>query len=454
MEPITFAEAVQAMSAGATATTEAPFTGICTDTRHGALGALFFALPGENADGHEYVARAFEAGALAAVVNYALPEVTGPQLVVADTLIALGDLARHYRRRFTLPVIGVTGSVGKTSTKEMISSALRGRFNTLANEKNFNNEIGVPLTLFALDSSHRAAVVEMGMRGRGEIARLAEIAEPTFGVITNIGLSHIERLGSRDEIALAKRELFEALPAGGTAVFCADDDYAAFLDDYARENAQAVTFGLQAEADFRAANVTFAPDGGSRFTVNGQPFVLHAPGVHHIANAACACAVAASLGIPLEEVAAQLETFRSPAMRMEAVELSNGVLLLNDAYNAAPDSMHAALQTLTLLAGGRRTVAILGDMKELGDYSSEAHQFVGDLAAQQDVDLLVTVGEAAQEIADTALSTLGEERIFNFPDTDTAAQKVGMLLQLHDVVLVKGSRAMEMERIVRALQAL
>jgi UDP-N-acetylmuramoyl-tripeptide--D-alanyl-D-alanine ligase len=426
-------------------------TSVCTDTRSLAPGAVFLALRGENSDGHEYVARAFELGAAAAVVERTMKGVAGPQLVVPDSLAALGRLARHYRDRFSIPIVAVTGSVGKTSTRQMVAAALGARFKVLASDKNFNNEIGVPHTLFGLDSSHTAAVIEMGMRGAGQIADLCAIARPTVGLVTNVGLSHIELLGSREGIARAKAELLESVPTDGLAVIPAGDDYAALLREAAGQR-PVRTFGVRQTADFRATDITFDADGSSRFLVNGTHFTIHAPGVHHIVNACAASAVSDALGIPLAEVAAQLATFRAPAMRMETTELNESVTVLNDAYNAAPDSMRAALETLALMAAGRRTVAILGDMRELGAWSEGAHSAVGDAAAAQRIGLILTVGEASRGIAEAAADGCGST-VVSFPDTEMAADSIPALLHPGDLVLVKGSRAMEMERIVDAITA-
>ncbi|HXG24459.1 MAG TPA: UDP-N-acetylmuramoyl-tripeptide--D-alanyl-D-alanine ligase, partial [Chthonomonadales bacterium] len=290
MEPISIAEAADALRARVIGSAEGRATSISTDTRRGVQGALFFALRGESTDGHQFVAQAFHQGAAGAVVEHEIVGAGAPQLVVADTLEALGNLARFYRRRFDIPVVAVTGSVGKTSTKEMIACALNARYRTLASEKNFNNEIGVPHTLFALEHTHQAAVLEMAMRGPGQIARLAEIARPSVGVITNIGLSHIELLGSRQAIASAKAELLESLPIDGIAVLPADDDYFAFLRD--RCPCPIITFGVEKPADFRASEVTFSEEGAPRFRIHGVEVTLRAPGVHHVVNATAACAAA------------------------------------------------------------------------------------------------------------------------------------------------------------------
>jgi UDP-N-acetylmuramoyl-tripeptide--D-alanyl-D-alanine ligase len=330
----------------------------------------------------------------------------------------------------------------------MIACALGARFKVLAGEKNFNNEIGVPKTLFGLSPEHQAVVIEMAMRGAGQIAWLAEISRPQIGVITNIGISHIELLGSRDNIAAAKAELLDALPEEGLAVLNSDDDYCDFLRS--RCHCPIVTYGVKNDAGFRAVEARFS-DEGSRFHINGVEFRIGAPGVHHVINACAASATASHMGIPLDEVSAKLEDFRAPSMRMESITRADGTTILNDAYNAAPDSMRAALETLQILAGGRRTVAVLGDMRELGDHSTESHRYVGETAGSAGIDLLITVGEAAAGIADGAMERLGPSKIERFADTVTAASQVPSMIRPGDLILVKGSRAMEMEKIVRAL---
>ncbi len=451
MEPISIQQAAQVIGAEIVGASEGEAHGVCTDSRQETLGTLFFALRGETGDGHQYVTEAIRKGAAAAVVERFVEGVEGTQLVVADTLRALGMLGSFYRQRFDIPVVGVTGSVGKTSTKETLACALSAKYRTHASAKNFNNEIGVPLTLFGLEASHQAAVIEMAMRGRGQIAELAEIALPTIGVITNIGVSHIELLGSRDAIAATKAELLESLPAGGMAIIPADDDYADFLRS--RCGCPTRSFGVEKPADFQVTDVRFTKDGHPHFRVNGCPMAIPAPGVHHLANAAAACSVADALGISLEAVAERLRSFRPPAMRMETLLLPDGSILLNDAYNAAPDSMRAALMTLRLTAQGRRarSVAVLGEMRELGEYALEAHRYVGQIVRAERIDLLITVGALAQEIGRAAMQEEEGDRWRAFETTEEAAAGLPALIEPGDCVLVKGSRAMEMEKIVAAL---
>lgn len=457
MEPITLLEAATAISADVSGELTGTFSTVCTDTREGARDSLFFALRGEKSDGHRYVGQALSEGAVAAVVERAVPEAKGPLLIVRDALTALGDLAAWHRRKFELPIVGVTGSVGKTSTKEMIACAISDSYKTLVSSENFNNEIGVPKTLCALHSGHQAAVIEMGMRGTGQIARLADIAGPTIGVVTNVGVSHIALLGSREAIALAKAELLERLPKNGLAVMSADDDFAALLAS--RAPCAVVTCGIHNPATYQAETIGFSAEAHPSFTVSGVPFAVHAPGVHHIMNALFACAVAERLGAQLTDVAGGLQSFRAPTMRMEILELPNGITILNDAYNAAPDSVRAALETLSLLGSDRRrTVAVLGEMRELGEFSHVAHEAVADMAVKCGVQLLVTVGdpesggEFASVIADGAASRIGANSVLRFADSASAAASIAGIARPGDIVLVKGSRALAMERIVAALK--
>lgn len=426
------------------------WAGINSDSRSAEPGNLYIALQGEQFDGHDFLVQAQKKGVSAVVVDHEIPGITLPTVIVRNTITALGDIARAHRLQFNIPVVGITGSVGKTSTKEMIACVLRSKFNTLSNEKNFNNEIGVPQTLFQLNSKYEAAVVEMGMRSMREIAELANIARPTMGVITNIGVSHIERLGSIFNIARAKRELLEALPESGTSVLPADDSYFRFLANYASAHGKVVSFGLSSQADFQAMNISFTEEGFPKFEIQGTVFELPIIGVHHIINAACAAAVGAECGIELEQAAVALSGYGSPSMRMETIKSPGGLIILNDAYNAAPDSMRSALETLSLAARGRRKVAILGEMRELGDHFESAHRSVGQFAASAEIDLLITVGERATLIAEEAAVLAS----VHFATSDEVVRQIDTLLHAGDVVLVKGSRAMQMEKIVEQIRSL
>lgn len=443
-------------------------TSVSTDTRTLVPGALFVALRGENHDAHDYLVQAREKGAVALLVDRALTleEAKLPHVVVPDTTQALGDIARYVRDAFKGPIVGVTGSLGKTTTKEMLATVLGAAFSVHKSEANHNNEIGVPQTLFALTESHTAAVVEMGMRGAGQIRRLCEIAAPTIGVITGIGTSHIELLGSRENIAGAKGELFEMLPTNGIAVYPAGDAFAADLA--ARFAGEKITVAVEggeggAVSDSSptvTAREVARHENGYRFTVTSpwgtQKFFVNSPGDFNVLNALFAIAVAARLGIPLGSVAKALLRWQPPAMRLEPVQSSNGITILSDAYNAAPDSMVGALRALKDtplgLAGGKR-IAVLGEMKELGTYTDEGHTLVGRAAARIAVpDMLILVGEKPRRIAAGALvEGFERDKIHSFETTEEAARVVPLIVQPGDVVLVKGSRAMKMEQIVAAL---
>jgi UDP-N-acetylmuramoyl-tripeptide--D-alanyl-D-alanine ligase len=432
--------------------------GICTDSRQGAAGALFFALQGEHADGHRFVGQAFRAGATAAVVAHKVEGVEGTQLVVLDTLRALGDLAHRYRMQFDLPVIGITGSVGKTSTKEMMAAALRTQYPVLANEKNYNNEIGVPLTLFGLRREHQVAIIEMGMRAPGEIDRLAEIAAPTIGIITNIGYAHIERLGSREGIAQAKAELLPHLPDDGVAILM-ESEFADYLRNQVPAQTRVVMCGFG--KDSNAEVVGLLPEEtrseSLQVRIAGEIYAvpLKAVGTHHYANALLALATAHVLNVPIRRAATALGGWEGAEGRMTVRTTTDGLKILDDCYNAGPESMTAALGTLRQMAG-RGGVAVLGDMREMGDYAPGLHFALGPKVVEAQLRLLVTVGEATPEIIRGAQDYVTERQAAlpewkHFATTAEAAAHIRALVQPGDTVLVKGSRAMEMEHIVAVL---
>ncbi|CEK12761.1 UDP-N-acetylmuramoyl-tripeptide--D-alanyl-D-alanine ligase [Chthonomonas calidirosea] len=432
---------------------------VSIDTRTLQPGALFFALAGEHTDGHRFLQQAAERGAVAAVVKIPLHDLPIPQIVVPDTLRALGDLAAHYRRRFPIPLVGITGSVGKTSTKELTAALLRTRYTTLSNPKNLNTEIGVPLTLFQLASHHEVAVIEMGMRGLGQIDRLAEIASPNIGVITKIGYAHIELLGSREKIAEAKSELLARLPADGIAVLPAECDFLPYLRSRVASTCRIITFsGTGSPADVSVKPLEAREKGSLRLALDlhGHRYTVQmtALGSHQAHNAAAALAVALALDVPLEKALTALSQWPGAEGRMTSRRAQNGACVLDDCYNAGVESMLAALQTLASLTGPENRVAVLGDMKELGDFALKAHQMVGQAVAQIGLRLLITVGDLAQQIAEEANRNLqpGEPILHqHFPTSEEAAKNIGLHIRPSDTVLVKGSRAMQMEQIVSAL---
>ncbi len=421
------------------------FAGVSTDTRTLRPGDLFVALVGSRSDGHQHIAAALRAGARGLVVSQpVVASLDTPVLRVPDTEVAYGLLARFRRDRFDLPVVGVTGSVGKTTVKEMLSAALSPLGPVLKTEASQNNETGVPKTLLQLTPEHQAAVVEMGMRGAGQIAYLCGVARPTVGVTTTIADNHLELLGSRDAIADAKGELLEALPAPALAVLNADDSYLPRLR--ARTAARVVTYGMEvsdAADHFFPADLA-RTDGGWRFELRGVPVLVPSLSRHDVGNALAALAVADALGVPLADAARALTHYTAPPMRMQVVQTPGGATVLNDAYNAAPASVASALETLLAFPGGRK-IAFLGDMRELGARAEDAHRELGAvIASGGGLDALYTVGGLA------ALIPGATQR---FADSEEAARfaREALAPRPGDVVLVKGSRAVAMEKIAAAL---
>ena len=433
---------------------------ISTDTRRLPPGALFWALRGERFDGAAFVEEALARGACGAVVPAdAVPDARvwqGRDVVViaaGDPLRALQEAAAAHRARFGLPVVGVTGSNGKTTTKEMAAAILAQRGPVLKTEGNLNNHIGVPLTLFRLGAAHRAAVVELGINHPGEMTRLCEIARPTVGVITNVGHAHLEGFGGLDGVARAKGELFEALGADGVAVVNLDDPRIATLG--AGLTCRALTFGLTA-GDVRGRIVDEGTRSGTRIEIRHDgaraECVVPVVGRHNAANALAAAAVAVALGTDLESVAKGLERFRPAAMRSELVTAPSGVVVFNDAYNANPSSMERALDTAGRLRGAGRVYAVLGDMLELGSGAESLHREVGRAAARAGLDGLVAVGPAARWIAEEARRAGMAARAV--VSVDAAADAVAVIAgwcRAGDVVLIKGSRRMALERVATGL---
>ena len=431
--------------------------GVSTDTRSLKPGDLFFALKGEHADGHQYVGSAVELGASGVVIS---DEGTVPSRCAAavvkvdDPLWALGDLAAYYRSKFDVRAVSITGSVGKTTTKEMLASILERKWKVLKNAANFNNEIGVPLTLFQLDRSHEVVVLEMAMRGLGQIRRLAAIAKPSVGIVTNVGISHIELLGSQSSIADAKAELLAELPPDGLAVLNAEDGYYRVMKE--RFGGRVISFGSCKTADVIGASIKCSRSGRCNFVVlvEGGAVEVKMPvlGHHNVYNALAAAAAAVGMGVDLQTIREGLEGFSPPAMRMELRKSKGGCVVLNDAYNASPASMVAALKTLRTLTGYKRKIAVLGDMFELGDYAPKAHRDVGRALAENGVEMLITVGPMAEAIADGARDVgFPKDAIQSYGDSAEAGRELKAQIRKGDAVLVKGSRAMKMEEIVKVL---
>ncbi len=425
------------------------FSQVETDTRAITEGALFVALKGETFDGHDYVLQAKERGAAGAVVAEERPEYKQEGfavVIVTDTRKAYQDLARFHRRRFSIPVIAVTGSVGKTSTRSMIAAVLSQKYRVLQTEKNFNNEIGLPKTLLQLTPEHEACVVEMGMRGLGQIAELAAIAEPDIGVVTNVGKSHIELLGSQDNIARAKSELVRALSEDGVAILNQDDSYVAAMADLCR--GKVVGYGIESNAAIRASRVVCS-EKGLRFACRcfDQVMDIHMPliGSHNVYNALAAIAVGRVLGLTEHQLQKGLSEYRGMPMRQELIHLGE-YTFINDAYNANPASMSEALKSLALLTKGRK-IAVLGGMLELGDWTVREHEKIGAEAVELGLDALITMGSPASYIADAARKN-GLGAVYTAQDHAGAADCLRQIIQPGDTVLLKGSRGFAMEKIL------
>lgn len=432
---------------------------VVVDSREVTPGALFVAVPGERVDGHDFAAAAVAAGAKAVL---ATRPVGVPAVIVPDTVTALGELAGLVVRRLAeednLAVVGVTGSQGKTSTKDLIASVLETVGHTIAPPGSFNNEIGLPLTALRANALTRFLVMEMGARGIGHVRYLCDIAPPRIGVVLNVGLAHVGEFGSREAIAQAKGELVEALPPEGLAVLNADDPLVAAMA--ARTSARVLTYGLGAGGnapDVSADDVHLDREGRARFllrTPGGTAEVaLGLHGAHHVPNSLAAAAVAHELGMSTAAIAAALgaATPRS-RWRMEVTTRPDGVTVINDAYNANPDSMRAALSALAAIAGDRRSWAVLGEMRELGESSAAEHEAVGRLVADMNISRLVVVGDGARAAHKGALGAKAwdEQPVF-VADVEAATELLAKELRPSDAVLVKASRAAGLERVADRL---
>lgn len=447
---MTLSQAASAMN-GSLLGADAQLTSVGTDSRHVTQGELFFALKGEHFDGHQYAEQALKKGAVAVVVSDA-NGVVRPAILVKDTLLALGALAQAWRSQFNVPVIAVTGSNGKTTIKEMISAILNIATNNAkavhVTVGNLNNHIGMPLTLLKMRANHQYAVLEMGMNHLGEIDYLTRIAKPTIAVIGNAGTAHIGELGSRDNIAQAKGEIFIGLGNDGIAIVNADDDYA----DYWRSlNASRKTliFGLKNKADV-SAEVTESGDGRQKVQlktpVGEIGFNLNLLGEHNIRNALAASAVAVALQIPLTCIAQAFKDFGGVKGRLTQLAGVNNALVIDDTYNANPDSMKAAIDVLRVQVG--KKIMVMGDMGELGADALALHAQIGAYAQKAGVEALYTLGENSVQAA----KAFGADAR-SFDAVDALVESLKSHLQQGATVLVKGSRFMKMERVVNAIVA-
>lgn len=432
---------------GATLTAPASFSGVTTNSKTVEAGNLFVALRGERFDSHDFIADVAALGAAAVVVERLPDGLPIPALIVPDTRYALGQIAQLWRKCFTMPLIGVTGSNGKTTVKEMIAAILSAAFGTdhfLATRGNLNNEIGVPLTLFNLNAQHRAAVVELGMNHPGEIARLTEIALPTVGVVNNAQREHQEFMASVAAVAAENGAVISGLSEEGCAVFPADDEFAPLWTSYAGSR-RLITFALDKQASVTAQ--WRATDFGSEITLNARgeqvSFVLSAAGQHNVRNALAACAATLAVGINLEIIARGLSDFTPVAGRLQKKQATNGAIVIDDTYNANPDSVRAAIDVLANAPAPRTLV--LGDMGEVGSEGVAFHEEIGEYARARHIDQLFTVGELARH----ASRAFGRPAR-HFETMETLNEEVASVPPGASV-LVKGSRFMKMERVVQKL---
>ena len=436
-------------------------SGVCTDSRHVQVDDLFVALVGEKFDAHDYLLDVVRKGAGALLISLAkaghLSSLSRSVGIIAadDTRVALGKLAATYRSEFEVPMVAIGGSNGKTTTKELLASVLRQKFNTLSSEASFNNDIGVPLTLLKLDSHHGAAVLEVGTNHPGELPPLVRMVQPQFGVITNIGREHLEFFGNLAGVAKEEGALAEFLPAGGKLFVDGDNEWTPEI--VRRTKAVVIKVGFGEKNNWRASNVRVGED-GVRFEVESPKsectgeFRLRVLGRHQVPNALLALSVGMELGVTPEQARRGLAGCAPPKMRLQVWE-ANGVRVLDDSYNANADSMLAALQTLRDLPCSGRRVAVLGDMAELGPHTAQAHREVGLRTAELGINCLVAVGRFARETAHAAQAA-GLKEVREFPDVPAAAAAVKRLVQPGDVVLLKASRATGLEKVGEALRDL
>jgi UDP-N-acetylmuramoyl-tripeptide--D-alanyl-D-alanine ligase len=442
---------LQPFVSGSVLAGNAEFTGVSTSSQTASAGNLFVALRGERFDAHVFLGEVALKGAAAAVVERLPKGLKLPALVVPDTRIALGEIAHYWRRRFALPVIGVTGSNGKTTVKEMIASILAAEFgeeHCLATSGNFNNDIGVPLTVLRIDAKHCAAVIELGMNHPGEIAQLSAIAQPTVGLVNNAQREHQEFMESVEAVARENGAVISILPANGIAVFPADDPFTPLWRSYAKSSGQRkiLTFGLSADAN---VTCTYQPNdfGSDLMVVVGNrtfPVRLAAAGVHNVRNALAAVACALAIGIHRKAIVRGLESFMPVNGRLQRKAACNGATVIDDTYNANPDSVRAAIDVLMQTPATR--ILVLGDMGEVGSEGRQFHVEVGAYARGRGVEYLFTLGGLARSATDAFGA-----RARHFDDMEALTQAVDAVITPTTTVLVKGSRFMKMERVVQHL---
>lgn len=431
---------------GATYNKDAEFDSVCIDTRKITKGCLFICIKGERFDAHQFADEALSLGAAAVMIHSDI-EPNGAYIKVDDTSKAMLSLSGYYRSKFDIPVIGLTGSVGKTTTKEFTHLVVSAKYNAIKTLGNLNNEIGVPQMLFQIDNSTEAAVIEMGMNHFGEISRLVNEVKPTIGLITNIGVSHIENLGSREGILKAKLELCEGLAEGAPLILNGDNDMLQTVKD---EHHKVVFYGIE-NGEFKAENIV-ETDNSTSFDVayygKKQHITIPTIGIHNVYNALAAFAVVYFLNVEPQSAADALGTYVPAGMRQKVVDV-DGITSIEDCYNASPDSMRAALKTLSNIKGNKK-IAVLGDMLELGDYAKTAHTEVGKAVAENKIDYLLAYGNDAKFYVDGAKQD-GVENAFLFDDKEKLSEMLLNIATKGDAILFKGSRGMKLEDVINTV---
>lgn len=444
MEKLRLSEIAQAC--GGSCNTDCDIQGICIDTRKITKGCLFICIKGERFDGHQFASEAIKKGAAAVMIHSEI-DIDCAYVRVDDTSKALLALGGYYRSKFDIPVIGLTGSVGKTTTKEFTYLVVNSKYNAIKTIGNLNNEIGLPQMLFQLDKGTEAAVIEMGMNHFGEIHNLTEAAKPTLALITNIGVSHIENLGSREGILKAKLEILDGLKKGSTLLLNGDND---MLSTVKRDDYNIVFYGVD-KGDFKADNIT-EENGCTSFTVNyynkSQSITIPTIGIHNVYNALAAFAVGYYLDIDSEKCAAALASYKPEGMRQKSVEFK-GITCIEDCYNASPDSMRAGITTLAN-TNGKRKIAVLSDMLELGDYSEKAHYEVGVIAAGCKIDFLLAFGNDSRHIIKGAIDN-GMKNAYHFDSKEELTDKLIDIIEKDDTILFKASRGMKLEDVIHSV---
>ncbi len=430
--------------------------GVSIDSRKIEKGNLFVAIEGQSFDGHDFIKTACEKGAHAIIAHKKVEACDVPVILVKDTLVALQELAKYYLSTFNIKKVAITGSTGKTTTKEMLATVLETQFKVVKTLGNFNNHIGLPLSVFNIEEEHDIAVFEMGMNNLGEIQLLASIVKPDIAMITNIGLSHIENLGSRENIMKAKMEITHYFTKESILIINNDDSCLRTLSEEnlgykllrigSEETKADLLFTIKKVEDFGEKGIAFS----AQMCNNTKDILLRVPGIHNAHNAMLALACGYSLGLELDKGIKALQDFKGYNMRLTIEKGKNGIKVINDAYNASPDSMKAAIDTLASMEG-KRHIAILSDMLEMGSYAKEYHEKIGEYATAKGIDIMMTLGENARYMSEAAARFNKKTKVFHYESKDELLKALKNILSDEDILLVKGSRSMKMETIIDSI---